>query len=108
MTDTNVVNDIDFDAVVLKSPQPVLVGFTAPWCGACKMLYPTLQAVAEEYADQVRLVQLDVDVSSATANLFNIKSMPTVILFDGGLEKQRTVGIATRSHFAAQIEAALV
>jgi thioredoxin 1 len=94
----------NFDEVVLRSDRPVLVDFWAEWCGPCKRLAPTIEAVAEEYATKARVVKVNVDAAPATAQRYGIQGIPTLILFKDGAEKERIVGAATKDAIAALID----
>lgn len=78
------VSDEDFDREVLRSELPVLVDFWAAWCGPCRSLGATLERVAPEVAGRVKVVKVNVDESAATSERFGIRSIPTMIFFDGG------------------------
>jgi thioredoxin 1 len=78
------VTDADFASQVLAAETPVLVDFTADWCGPCKAIAPTIEALSAELAGRVKIVKLDVDGNPATASQYNVRSMPTFILFKGG------------------------
>jgi thioredoxin 1 len=97
-------SDGNFDEVVLQSAAPVLVDFWAEWCGPCRRLAPTIEAVAEEYAARVRVVKLNVDAGPATAKRYGIQGIPTLILFRDGAEKERIVGAASKEAIAAMID----
>jgi thioredoxin 1 len=92
------VRDSDFDDVVLRSPRPVVVDFWAPWCGPCKAVAPVLEQLAEIYGC-VEFVKLDIDENLVTASRYDVLSIPTVILFEGGLAQQTLVGARPRSHY---------
>jgi thioredoxin 1 len=74
------VNEGDFDQVVLKSKTPALVDFWAQWCGPCRELAPTVEAIAEQYGDAARVFKLNVDDSPAVAQRYGIQGIPTLIL----------------------------
>ncbi|MGH7766789.1 MAG: thioredoxin [Candidatus Binatia bacterium] len=97
-------NDGNFDQVVLQTAGPVLVDFWAEWCGPCRRLAPTVEALAEEYTTRVRVVKLNVDGGPATAKRYGIQGIPTLILFKDGAEKERIVGAADKEAIAALID----
>lgn len=83
----------DFDLNIQNAGTPVLVDFYADWCGPCKALAPTLEAVAEEQAGNLAVVKVDIDDSPELATRFNIQSIPTLIVFDGGEAKKTLKGL---------------
>lgn len=91
------VSDARFDDEVLQSGTPVLVDFTATWCGPCKMIAPVLDQVAGEYGDRLRIVKVDVDDSQATASRFAIRGVPTLMLFKSGEPVATKVGALSKS-----------
>jgi len=86
------VSTADFDREVLESEIPVLVDFWAVWCGPCRMIAPTVDAVAEEYAGRAKVVKLNVDDSPDIAGRYGIQSIPTLVLFKGGQPVDRLMG----------------
>ena len=88
----NYVNDGTFDDEVLNSSTPVLVDFTATWCGPCKALAPKLDAIASEYAGKARVVKVDIDLSRKTAMAYNVRSVPTLLMFKGGQVTGQEIG----------------
>ena len=78
------VNDATFDQEVLKSEQPVLVDFWAVWCGQCKAIGPTVDAVAAKYAGQLKVAKVNVDQNGATPSRYNIRGIPALLFFKGG------------------------
>lgn len=97
-------SDGNFDQVVLQTAGPVLVDFWAAWCGPCRRLAPTIEALAEEFGTRARVVKLNVDGGPATAKRYGIQGIPTLILFKDGVEKERTVGAASKDVIAAMID----
>lgn len=79
-----IINDTTFQAQVLHADKPVLVDFFATWCGPCRQMLPIVTELADEMADQVKIVKMDVDESPKTPEQFNIASIPTLILFKDG------------------------
>jgi thioredoxin 1 len=86
------VTDGTFEAEVLKSGLPVVVDFWAPWCGPCQMMSPILETTAEKMAGRVKFVKLNTDENISMAREFRIMAIPTMIVFVGGVEKDRIIG----------------
>ncbi|MBX6377346.1 MAG: thioredoxin [Clostridia bacterium] len=99
--------DADFDKVVSEADVPVLVDFWAAWCGPCRMLAPVVEDLAQEYGGRVKVVKVDVDNNPATAARFGVMSIPTLILFEKGEEKQRLIGFRPKAELAQVLEGAL-
>ena len=97
-------SDATFDKDVLKSDKPVLLDFWAEWCGPCKMIAPILQEVASSQRGKIRVAKLNVDDNSATAAKFNIRSIPTLLLFKKGALIAQKVGAVSQSHLLAFLE----
>lgn len=98
------VTDADFEEKVLKSERPVLVDFSAEWCGPCKQLAPTIAQLAEELAGDVDVFGMDVSANTDTPTKFGVMSIPCIIVFKGGEEKARQVGLVPKARLVALID----
>nr|WP_295105806.1 thioredoxin domain-containing protein [uncultured Caulobacter sp.] len=98
------ITDASFDEVVLQSKIPVLVEFTSDGCGLCKLLAPALADAAEDYADEIRVVVLNLDGSPSVGQTYNIQSVPQLFLFRDGAPRERLIGNQTRGRIAELIE----
>ena len=83
---------------LIKGDIPVLVDFSAEWCGPCKMMAPVLEQLKGKMADKIRIVKVDVDKNRELAGQYRIQSVPTLILFQGGKNKWSGVGVMTSNH----------
>lgn len=92
------VNDKNFEDEVLQSDIPVLVDFWAPWCGPCRAIGPVIDELAEEYAERVKIVKMNVDDSSAIPGKYSIRAIPTLILFKGGEIVDQVTGAVAKSN----------
>lgn len=98
------VTDSSFEKEVLQAGKPVLVDFWAEWCAPCRMLAPTIEAVAEKFGDSVGVVKVNVDDNTATAQRYGIKGIPTLILFSEGTEVERMVGATSKESISKMME----
>jgi thioredoxin 1 len=98
------VSDGSFEQDVLKSDQPVLVDFWAAWCAPCRMLTPTVEAIAEKYTGNAKVVKINVDENPAISQRYGIKGIPTLILFKGGKEEERVVGATSKDAISRMID----
>ena len=96
MADIQAVTDGEFDSVVLKADRPVLVDFWAAWCGPCRMIAPTVEALANEYQGKAKVGKVNVDENQGTPAKYNIRGIPTLLLFKNGEVQEQVVGAASR------------
>jgi thioredoxin 1 len=92
MSNAQAVNDDTFDAEVLKSATPVLVDFWAPWCGPCRAVAPTVDAIAQEFSGRLKVVKLNTDESGKVAMEYNVTSIPTLMVFKNGEVVEKVLG----------------
>jgi len=104
VTGVDELTDETFDAEVLGETRPVLVEFTADWCGPCRQLAPVLGAVAEEERERLRVVQIDVDRNPGTAARYGVLSMPTLMVFRAGEPVKSMVGARPKRRLLQELE----
>ena len=109
MSGSNIIHTTDatFDRDVLKSDKPVLLDFWAEWCGPCKAIAPILDEISNDYADRVRVAKLNIDENPQTPPKFNIRGIPTLILFKNGTVEAQKVGAVSKSQLAAFLDSNL-
>lgn len=98
------ITDASFDSDVLGAEKPVLVDYWAEWCGPCKMLAPILDEVAAEYGDKLTIAKLDIDKNSNTPPKYNVRGIPTLMLFKDGNVAAQKVGAMSKSQLTAFID----
>ena len=99
-----VLSDQQFEAEVIKSLTPVLVDFSAEWCGPCKMLAPIIEQLANEYAGRVKVAKLDIDDNHNSAAQYGIQSVPTMIIFQNGQPVKKLVGLTPKNKIAGALD----
>ncbi len=98
------LTDQNFQKEVLESNIPVLVDFSASWCGPCQMMAPVLEELAKEFENKIKFGQLDVDKNSPTAAKYGVMSIPTIIFFRQGAEVKREVGFVGKENLVNLIK----
>ena len=101
---TLTITDTSFDSDVLRSEIPVLVDFWAEWCGPCRQMGPTIDVIASEYAGKLKVGKLDVDSNGNTAMRYNIRGIPTLLLFKGGQVVEQRVGAVGKTEVQKMLE----
>lgn len=99
-----VVNDTNFESEVLNSDKPVLVDFTATWCGPCKMLAPIVDKLADEFVGTYKIVKVDIDEAGQTARKYQVRSVPTVMVFKSGQKTTQHVGVTQRDKLVTMLQ----
>jgi thioredoxin 1 len=102
------VTDDTFDAEVKQSTIPVVVDFWAKWCGPCHMIAPMLDEIAGEYDGKLKVVKVDVDISSSTAVSYSIMSIPSLLFFKDGKVVEQVVGAIPKAELVSRIQKMLV
>ncbi len=98
------LTDQNFENEVLKSDRPVLVDFWAEWCAPCRMMAPTVESIADQYAGRAKVGKLNVDENLAVTTRYNIRSIPTLILFTSGEVREQWVGATSKDNIVKLLE----
>lgn len=99
------LDDRDLPAALAQSQGPVLVDFHATWCGPCRSLAPSLDALANESGEQLTVIKVDIDQAPAAANAFHVRSVPTLVLLDGGTVRDVRVGLQSLAQLRSWVAA---
>ena len=101
------VTDASFDAAVVSNPKPVIVEYWAQWCGPCRQVGPVLEAIAQENADRVDVVKLNVDENPETTRRYGVMLVPTIGLFRGGEVVKHVIGAKSKSALMREFDGLL-
>ncbi len=104
---TITVTDATFTETVLQSDKPVIVDFWAEWCGPCRMIAPVLEEISKTHADKVTVAKLDIDANPETAQAYQIMSIPTMLVFQGGKPVKQVVGAKPKAALIAEFSEVL-
>ncbi|HKI43701.1 MAG TPA: thioredoxin [Balneolales bacterium] len=104
MSNAVAVSDTSFEEEVLQSDKPVLVDFWAEWCGPCRMIGPIVDELAKEYDGKAKFTKVDVDSNPEISMKFNIRSIPTLLIFKGGKVVDQIIGAVPKSHLTKKLD----
>ena len=107
MSQAKELTSADFDTEVLQATVPVLVDFWAPWCGPCRMMAPVIDAVAEKYAERIKVGKVNVDEAADLASRYGIRSIPTLMIFKDGAQADIVVGAVPEAELSQRLDRVL-
>lgn len=102
------LSDASFDGEVVKSSQPVMVDFWAPWCGPCRMLSPLVEELSKEYDGKIKVGKVNTDDNAQVATKYRISSIPTLLFFKGGKVVDQLVGVHPKPEIKKRLDALLI
>lgn len=98
------LNEVNFEAEVLQSSQPVLVDFWAPWCGPCRSMAPVIDELAKDFEGKAKIAKVNVDNNQSLARQFGVMSIPTLVLFKDGKEVDKMIGFTAKAVLSKKLE----
>ena len=101
------VGDGNFEEEILKATKPALVDFWAPWCGPCKAIGPLVEALADQYKDQIKVAKVNIDENPKTAASYGVRSIPTLLLFKEGKVLDTLIGLVPKDRLELFVKKAL-
>ncbi len=101
------VTDASFEQEVLKSDQPVLIDFWAPWCAPCRAIAPIVDELASEYEGRLKVVKINVDDNQMTPARFGVRGIPNLVIVKGGEVKEQIIGAVPKKHLVNAVENAI-
>ena len=98
------ITDANFETEVLKAEHPVLIDFWATWCGPCRQIAPTVEALADEYKGRIKVGKMDIDHHQIVPQQYGVRSIPTLLIFKGGKVVGQVVGAVPRAKLEAELQ----